>query len=162
MAALTDALLHASNSLSAGERELIAAYISSLNDCGFCRESHADIAACHFGDETLVRSVLEDPATAPISDKLKALLRVAARVQQGGSQVREEDVAHARRHGATDTEIHDAVLIAAVFCMFNRYVDGLAAGTAADAVRARESARLIAQHGYSAAVQQLARPSMAE
>jgi uncharacterized peroxidase-related enzyme len=162
MAALTDALLHASNSLSAGERELIAAYVSSLNDCGFCRESHAAVAACHFGDEALVRSVLDDPGSAPISDKLRALLRVAARVQQGGRQVGEEDVARARRQGATDTEIHDTVLIAAAFCMFNRYVDGLAAGTAADAARAGGSTTLIAKHGYSAALQQLLRPSMAE
>ena len=66
------------------------------------------------------------PTSAPISAKLKALLRIAASVQRGGRNVSSADVAAARAEGATDLEIHDTVLIAAVFCMANRYVDGLA------------------------------------
>jgi uncharacterized peroxidase-related enzyme len=155
MAALTNVLLHEPNSLTQGEREIIAAYVSSLNGCAYCRDSHLAIAACHLGnDDGPVRSVLADPETAPVSPKLKALLAIAARVQQGGRSVRDEDIARAREEGATDIELHDTVLIAAVFCMFNRYVDGLAAGTPADPASARERARLVAEHGYSVSLPQ--------
>ena len=134
--------------LSSGDRELIAAYVSSLNDCTYCRDSHAAIAAWHFGnDEGFVRAVVTDPQTAVISDKLRALLKIAALVQQGGTLVREVDIERARQQGATDIEIHDTVLIAAAFCMLNRYVDGLAAGSSADPTSRRERARLVAERG---------------
>ena len=91
MADLANILLHAPNSLTPGERELIAAYVSSLNDCTYCLDSHAAIASWHFGnDDGFVRSVVADPATAVISDKLRALLDIAARVQQSGSLVRDD------------------------------------------------------------------------
>ena len=153
MSALADVLLHAPNSLSRGERELIAAYVSSLNDCEFCHRSHAAVASCHLGDEgSLVEAVVRDAYSAPVAPKMKALLAIAARVQRSGREVREDDVARARAEGATDVEIHDTVLIAAAFCLFNRYVDGLAALTPTDAAGYRERARFIADHGYLAAI----------
>jgi len=155
MADLANTLLHAPNSLTLGERELIAAYVSSLNNCSYCFDSHAAIASWHFGnDEGFVKSVVTDPATAVISDKLKALLDIAARVQQNGSLVRTIDVERARLQGATDVEIHDTVLIAAAFCMFNRYVDGLGAGASTDPNNLRERARLVAEHGYTISLPQ--------
>lgn len=147
---LAQFLLHAPNSLSRGERELIAAHVSSLNDCTFCCTSHAAIAACHLGDESLVDSVLHNPDGAPISSKMKALLAIAARVQQSGRAVRAADIEWARSEGATDAEIHDTVLIAAAFCMFNRYVDGLAAWTPTDREGYRQRAQHVAEHGYGA------------
>ena len=153
MGALTDELLHVPHTLSAADRELIGAYVSSLNGCVFCRTSHAAIAACHLnGDEASVESVLSAPSQAPISSKLKALLAIAARVQQSGRSVRAEDVSRAREAGASDREIHDTVLIAAVFCFFNRYVDGLGAWTPSDPEAYRQRARLTAQHGYAASL----------
>jgi uncharacterized peroxidase-related enzyme len=158
MADLANLLLHAPNSLSAGDRELIAAYVSSLNGCAYCLDSHAAIAAWHFGnDEGFVRSVVADPQAAVISDKLRALLNIAARVQQSGTLVRGVDIERARERGATDIEIHDTVLIAATFCMFNRYVDGLAAGDSADPTSRRERARLVVEHGYSVSLPARAR-----
>jgi uncharacterized peroxidase-related enzyme len=113
--------------LTAGERELIASYVSNLNTCNFCTRSHSAIAKHQLGSELeLVKQVLADPETAPISNKLKALLKIAAKVQSGGKNVTPEDIENAQSEGATDIEIHDTVLIAAAFCMFNRYVDGLA------------------------------------
>jgi uncharacterized peroxidase-related enzyme len=151
LGALTDVLLHAPNSLTPGERELIAAHVSNLNDCAFCRQSHEAIAACHFGgDDALVAAVIADPDRAAVSAKLRALLALATRVQMGGRAVRAEDVARARAEGATDLEIHDTVLIAAAFCLFNRYVDGLAAWTPSDPDAYRTRARLTAEHGYAA------------
>jgi len=150
---LADVLLHAASTLTRGERELIASYVSTLNDCTFCAASHSAIAACHFdGNEPLVAAVNRDPESAPVSSKLKALLAIAARVQHGGRSVQDSDIARARREGATDVEIHDTVLIAAAFCMFNRYVDGLAAWTPTDPASYRERARLVAEHGYAASL----------
>jgi uncharacterized peroxidase-related enzyme len=111
--------------LTKGERELIGAYVSSLNECRFCASTHGAIATHHLGDRSIVAEVIADPDEADVSAKLKMLLRIASKVQKGGRRVTHEDVDAARAQGATDTEIHDTVLIAAAFCMFNRYVDGL-------------------------------------
>jgi len=125
---LAQTLLRGGDSpLSEAERELIAAYVSHLNQCTFCMSSHAAAARFLFKEDAqVVDIVLDDYAQAPISDKLKSLLAIAACVQADARTVSEELVAAARTHGANDRDIHDTVLIAATFCMFNRYVDGLA------------------------------------
>jgi len=125
---LVQTLLHNPHpSLSAGERELIATYVSSLNNCKYCMTIHGAIAKHQLNSSyDLIEQVKADPDSASISDKLKALLKIAAKVQSGGKNVLPADVEAARQQGATDIEIHDTVLIAAAFCMFNRYVDGLA------------------------------------
>lgn len=125
MRELAHVLLHQPNSLTPAERELIATYVSSLNDCYFCQTSHGAAAACHLGDPNTVNQVKTNFELAPISVKLKSLLAIAGKVQQGGKQVCASDIEEARKQGATDLEIHDTVLIAAAFCMYNRYVDGL-------------------------------------
>jgi uncharacterized peroxidase-related enzyme len=149
MSKLADVLLHDPHSLTAGERELIATYVSSLNDCHYCQTSHGAIAACHLGgDEDLVLQVKRDFENAPVSDKLKALLAIAGQVQRGGKHVTAENVERARQCGATDLEIHDTVLIAAAFCMYNRYVDGLATWAPPDPQGYRERAAVVARDGY--------------
>lgn len=126
--ALVQTLLHNPHpTLSAGERELIATYVSSLNTCKYCTNIHGAIAQHQLGNNAeVVQQVLAEPESAPISNKLKALLKIAAKIQAGGKNATTADVEQARNEGATDIEIHDTVLIAAAFCMFNRYVDGLA------------------------------------
>lgn len=151
---LVDQLLWSTdNTLSRGERELIAAYVSSENDCQYCQTIHGAIASHCLGDDdwSLVQQVKQNPETAPISDKLKALLAVAGSVQKGGKHVTKAQVERAKTLGATDKEIHDTVLIAAAFCMFNRYVDGLATYMTDDLAMFRQRAALVAEHGYSAA-----------
>ena len=148
ISALAQELLHAPNSLTPAERELIAARVSTLNECTFCRRSHEAVAACHLGDEQLATTVARDPESAPVSPKFKALLAIAGQVAESGRAVTEAAVARARAEGATDMEIHDTVLIAAAFCMFNRYVDGLAAWTPEDAQGYRERAQRVAREGY--------------
>ncbi len=125
MRELAHILLHEPNSLTPGERELIATYVSSQNDCYFCQTSHGAAAACHLGSGDIVKQVKTDFETAPVTPKLKALLAIAGKVQQSGKNVTSSDIERARRLGATDLEIHDTVLIAAAFSMYNRYVDGL-------------------------------------
>lgn len=149
---LVEVLLRGPHSLSMGERELIATYVSSANDCRYCQTIHGAIAAHHLaGDEALVASVTCDLERAPISEKLKALLVIAGHTAQGGTHVTEEDVARARAVGATDLEIHDVVLIAAFFCLCNRYVDGLATWAPEDPEFYRQRAALVAEHGYGPA-----------
>ncbi len=146
---LAEVLLHAPNSLTPGERELIATYVSSQNDCYFCQTVHGAIAAAHLEDnEDLVRCVKSDFIHAEIPEKLKALLTIAGKVQQGGKQVTTGDVEAARRAGATDVEIHDTVLIAAAFCMYNRYVDGLDTWQPHDEELYRQRGKKTAKEGY--------------
>ena len=126
---LVQTILHdkETSTLTPGERELIAAYTSSLNTCKYCANTHGAIAQYQLGDKPdIVKQVLDNPETAQISDKLKALLKIAAKVQVDGKKVLASDIQFAKKQGATEKEIHDTVLIAAAFCMYNRYVDGLA------------------------------------
>ena len=130
---LAQVLLRGPSPLPPAERELIAAYVSHRNDCLFCRNSHAAAARCLYGEEkNIVDDVLQDMQRSEVSDKLKALLHIAGKVQVLGNQVTPGDIAAARELGADDREIHDTVLIAASFSMFNRYVDGLASFTPTD------------------------------
>lgn len=146
---LAEVLLHAPNSLTPGERELIATYVSSLNDCYFCQTVHGAIASAHLNDdEELVRRVKADFKHADISEKLKALLVIAGKVQKGGKHVTASDVEEARGAGASDVEIHDTVLIAAAFCMYNRYVDGLATWQPKDEELYRQRGKKTAKEGY--------------
>jgi uncharacterized peroxidase-related enzyme len=149
---LAEVLMRGPSTLSRAEREMIAAHVSHRNACLFCRNSHAAVAATHLGardeDFALVDAVQRDPESAPISEKMKALLAIAGLVQEGGKRVTAEAVARAREHGATDVEIHDTVLIAAAFCMFNRYVDGLDTWQPEDPEVYRESGRINVERGY--------------
>jgi uncharacterized peroxidase-related enzyme len=148
---LVDVLLRGPHTLTPGERELIATYVSARNDCRYCQTIHGAVAAHHLGgDEALVLNVKRDPERAAISVKLKALLVIAGKTAESGRLVTAADVAHARALGATDLEIHDTVLIAAVFCLCNRYVDGLATWAPEDPDFYRQRAALIAEHGYTA------------
>ena len=95
---------------------------------------------------------MADFRRAPVSDKLKALLVIAGKVQQGGRRVSDDDVARARAAGADDKAIHDTVLIAAAFCMFNRYVDGLATWAPGEAAAYERIGAMLAQQGYLGSV----------
>ena len=147
--ALAEVLLRGPNTLSAADREMIATYVSSQNDCYFCQHAHGAVVAYRLnGNEDLVNRVKRDFESAEVSEKLKALLAIAGKVQRGGKHVTTDDISRARRQGATDKEIHDTVLIAAAFCMYNRYVDGLATWAPADQNLYRENGRRLAEEGY--------------
>ena len=146
---LVEILLRGPSTLTRAERELIATYVSSRNCTEYCHNIHGAIAAAHLGgNETLVKQVKTDFMQAEISPKLKALLAIAGKVQQDGKLVTTADVDAARRQGATDLEIHDTVLIAAAFCMYNRYVDGLATVQPTDPAFYRERGVRVARDGY--------------
>lgn len=156
---LAEVLLRDTNGLTRVERELIGTYVSYLNDCFYCHHSHGEIACIYLnGDRNLVEQVRKDYTKAAISDKLKSLLAVAAKVQQGGKAVTAEDIENAKQQGATDRDIHDTVLIAAAFCMFNRYVDGLATTTPTDMSSYPLRAGQVAKNGYGSHIYSLQQP----
>jgi uncharacterized peroxidase-related enzyme len=151
MRELAHVLLHTSGneSFSSRDRELIATFVSSRNTCYFCQTSHG-AAATHLngGDAGLADAVCRDYRSAPISGKLKALLAIAEQVQIDGKRVTQQHVGEARTQGATDMEIHDTVLIAAAFCMYNRYVDGLATWQPRDPQMYAQMGERMAEEGY--------------
>ncbi len=146
---LAQALLRGNSTLTESERELIAAYVSNRDECMFCMNSHAAASRCLYGTEkNLVDEVLQDADEANITPKLKSLLNIAGKVQVLGKDVTQDDIDKARAAGATDAEIHDAVLIAATFSMFNRYVDGLASFTPTEASDYEAMGERMASKGY--------------
>src|ERR1019366_5044221 len=117
----------------------------------YCHSIHGAIAAAHLGgNEALVKQVKVDFLQSDISDKLKALLTIAGKVQQDGKLVTTADVEAARSLGATDLEIHDTVLIAAAFCMDNRYVDGLGTWQPQSPEMYAQMGKRLAEQGYTA------------
>ena len=146
---LVQVLLREPSPLSQAEREMIAAYVSHLNECAFCSLSHAAAAKCLLGDQSnIVDELLKDEHEGVAGKKMKVLLRIAAKVQRSGREVTQEDIEAARKDGANDMDIHDTVLIAAVFSMFNRYVDGLNTTAPDDPSEYVEMGRRMAGDGY--------------
>src|SRR5690349_20713582 len=146
---LANVLLRGTSSLTPGEREIIAAYVSSGNECAFCMRSHAAVARHHLGDKReVVDAVLSGNAGSVVSPKLSALLTIAEKVRRSEREVTAEDIARAREHGADDQAIHDTILIAAAFSMYNRYVDGLGTWTPDDQAMYDIMGARLATHGY--------------
>lgn len=148
---LAEILLHDdNNTLSRGDREMIGAYVSSLNDCFYCQHVHGALAQHYYAcDMQLIDDIKQNFQSASISPKLKALLSIAGSVQKGGKYVTTEQIEKAKSLGATDKEIHDTVLIAAAFCMFNRYVDGLNTWAPQDRQAYIDRAPMRAKEGYA-------------
>ena len=146
---LAQVLLADDASMSKSERELIATFVSMQNECRFCMSTHGSIAAHLPGcNDEMVKAVWNDYHTASISNKMKALLHIADKVRVSGLNVTEMDIENARAEGASDLDIHDTVLIAAAFCMFNRYVDGLGATVPDDPEFYRKVGEQRAGEGY--------------
>ena len=146
---LTQTLLRGPSTLTEGERELIATIVSYRNECTFCTTAHTAAANVLLGEDDTSAKVKEDINSAPVSDKMKALLAIAVQVQQGGKNVTTEAIKKAKANGATDLEIHDTVLIAALFCLYNRYVDGLSTVTPTDPTFYTGLGKRLKDHGYN-------------
>lgn len=141
---LTQLLLRGPSTLTPAERELIATIVSHRNECKFCTAAHTAASDILLGESETCELVKQDFENAPVSDKMKALLGIAALVQKGGRFVTPEAVERAKANGATDLEIHDTVLIASLFCLYNKYVDGLATALPANAAYFRQLGERIA------------------
>jgi len=145
---LTQILLRGESTLTEGERELIATVVSQGNQCKFCTAAHTAAADAILGEKTTAELVKTDPANAPVSDKMKHLLEIARRVQTDARTVDPELVVSAKDAGATELEIHDTVLIAALFCLYNKYVDGLASVTPTEPAFYERLGSILKNSGY--------------
>ncbi len=146
---LTQILMRGASTLTEAERELIASVVSNDNQCTFCSRAHTATADLLIGDHETSLKVKQDIATAPLSDKMKALLTIASLTRESGKSVTAEVIDKAKAKGATDIEIHDTVLIAALFCLYNRYVDGLATALPAENNYYNVLAERLVNHGYT-------------
>lgn len=167
LAALADNMLrttHPDSTLVPTEREMIATYVSSLNNCNYCMTVHGAAAAAHL--ENGQASLVCEPAESVVNrlcierdvdekdgvyadSKLRPLLHIAGQVRESGQSVTSEAVAEAKKRGATDMDIHDTVLIAAMFSMFNRYVDGLTGEVSGNLYQLKEGGKVLAERGYA-------------
>jgi uncharacterized peroxidase-related enzyme len=146
---LMQVLMRNDEGISKGERELIATYVSLLNNCEACFQIHGAITQCLLSEESdLIEKLRIGYQNLQISDKIKHLLAIAGSVQQGGRFVTEQQITQAKSSGASDLEIHDTVLIAALFCFFNRYIDGLGLVSNDTSNSFKERAKMIAEIGY--------------
>jgi uncharacterized peroxidase-related enzyme len=145
---LTHLLLRGDSTLTQGERELIATVVSHGNGCKFCTAAHTATADLLLGEKETAELVKKDLVNAPVSDKMKGLLTIAKAVQVSGKNVTANMVAVAKAAGATDLEIHDTVLISALFSLYNRLVDGLASVTPTDPMFYERLANILVDKGY--------------
>ncbi|MCF0058962.1 carboxymuconolactone decarboxylase family protein [Dyadobacter sp. CY356] len=146
---LTQILLRGDSTLTQGERELIATVVSYNNECVFCTTAHTAAADLLLGESETCEMVKQDIDSAPVSDKMKSLLKIAKLVQISGKAVTPEAITNAKENGASDEEIHDTVLIAGLFCLYNRYVDGLDSVTPANPEFYQYLGERIVNHGYN-------------
>jgi uncharacterized peroxidase-related enzyme len=146
---LAEILLRGPSTLTSAEREIIASYVSYQNECHFCHSSHGAAAAHHLdGNLDLLDDIKKNFQKTDVSPKLRKLLAIAKKVQILGNKVTKEDIDAAKNEGATDREIHDTVLIAAAFCMYNRYVDGLGTWAPEEKEAYNETGKMLANEGY--------------
>ncbi len=146
---LTQLLLRGPSTLTEGERELIATIVSYRNECKFCTTAHTAAADLLLGEKNTTAQIKQNIIDSPVSEKMKALLTIASQVQESGKSVTEQSISLAKEKGATDIEIHDTVLIAALFCLYNRYVDGLATALPEKAAYFDSLATRLVEHGYN-------------
>ncbi|NET10572.1 MAG: carboxymuconolactone decarboxylase family protein, partial [Symploca sp. SIO2B6] len=123
------------------------------NECEFCTQSHASVACSLFSsddgsDASIVDEVVMKQNVSGLSEKMQGLVALALAVQKGGQFVDQSHIDRVRAASATDQEIHDTVLIAAAFCMFNRYVDGLGTSVPSDKSMYDGMGQYLAHHGY--------------
>lgn len=146
---LTQFILRGENSLSPAERELIATIVSHQNECRFCTAAHTAAADLLLGESETCEIMKQDIDATPVSDKMKSLLKIAKQLQVSGKAVTTEAISEAKANGATDPEIHDTVLIAALFCLYNRYVDGMATVAPPDPQFYKGLGQRLVDHGYN-------------
>ena len=118
----THGVLRQPATISAGLRELVAAYTSYQNDCGFCTHAHAAAAAELLGSEELVWQALRDVEGAPLDEKTKALLRFTGRMTRQLSTLTAVDVDALRAAGWDDEAIYYAITTCALFNFYNRWI----------------------------------------
>jgi uncharacterized peroxidase-related enzyme len=148
LAALSHTLMHKECPVSAGLRELIAAYTSSLNQCEFCMKAHAAVASKLLGDEALVWSVIHDLDASGLEDKEKALLRFVRKVTLAPASITAADTQQLNAAGWDDASIYYAISACALFNFYNRWISASGVNPVSDEAFKNLASRMAAV-GYA-------------
>jgi uncharacterized peroxidase-related enzyme len=148
LAALSHALMHKERPISAGLRELIAAYTSSLNQCEFCMKAHAAVASKLLGDEALVWGVIRDLDASDLESKDKALLRFVRKVTLAPASITAADTQQLNVAGWDDASIFYAISACALFNFYNRWISASGVNPVSDEAFKNLASRMAAV-GYA-------------
>ncbi len=119
------ALLRGPSPLSEAERELIAAYVSGLNACRYCHGVHAATAKAFGMPEGTLGALLADVGTAPVTERMKPLLRYVGKLTLTPAKIIPGDAEAVLAAGWEEQALHDAVAVCGLFSLMNRLVEGL-------------------------------------
>ena len=119
-----DDILRGESELSAGERELIAAYTSGINACNFCHGSHRMIAEVHGMDPAVFDALMVAPEDAGLEPRWLPLLAYVRKLTQTPSRVTDADAQAVLAAGWSEDAFYDAIIVCAAFNMMNRIVEG--------------------------------------
>ena len=117
-------VMRGESALTAGERELIAAYVSGLNACDYCYGSHQAIATELNVDPKLLEAILTDVATAPIEERLSPVFALVRKLTLNPSKTIQADVDAILEAGWNEQAIEDVICVCALFNFMNRFVNG--------------------------------------
>lgn len=130
-------LMRGPSPLTPGERELIAGYVSGLNACEFCHGAHTAAAVAFGFPEDLMPKLLEDLASAPVSEKLKPILSFVRKLTLTPAKMRESDAEAVFKAGWDEIALHHAIGVAARYNLVNRLIHGHGISANPDTFRER-------------------------
>lgn len=134
--------------LSQGERELIASYVSALNNCDYCVAAHLPSMKLHGIDEQVVHALVQDIETAPVEERWKPLLRFVKKLTLAPATLKQDDAAAVFEAGWDEAALNCAIAVTCRFSFMNRLVMGYGLEPpAADAAMANAKRRL--SSGYA-------------
>ncbi len=125
IAPLNQFIMRGDSAFAPAERELMAAYVSRLNSCGYCSGVHEATATAFGVDPKILQQLMDDIESASISAGMKPVLRFVRQLTLSPAKVTPADIEDIRQAGWSENAIHSAILVAALFAFMNRYVDGL-------------------------------------
>ncbi|MFC5064261.1 carboxymuconolactone decarboxylase family protein [Actinomycetospora atypica] len=144
---LHERVMRAESPLTPGQRELIAAYVSGLNGCGYCHGVHTATAEAFGVPAELLPAALADLDSAPVEGRMRPLLHYVRVLTLTPSRVAEDDAEAVYAAGWDERALHDAIAVCALFNYMNRVVEG--AGIRADDAYAQLSGRRLRDIGYA-------------
>jgi uncharacterized peroxidase-related enzyme len=122
MKAFTHEAMRGPSAWSVGDRELMAAFVSQMNECEFCIGAYIAVAARAYHDEAKVIAVLSDLETAPIEEPLRATLRMLRKLTREHT-VNADDMAAVLAAGVSREQIEDALAVCFAFNTIDRLAD---------------------------------------
>ena len=119
MRVVTQEAMRGPSEWSVGDRELMGACVSKMNECEVCTKTHAGVAALAYHDEAKVSAVIADLETAPIDEPLRATLRMLCKLTREHA-VDADDMHAVLAAGVSRERIEDALAVCFVFNTVDR------------------------------------------